>query len=107
MNEEAAFGISEISVDRWEQWREVRLAALFDSPSAFESTYEQWVSAPESQWRGRLSSVDLNLIAEEVGSDPKSLGMESGVLDAGGSTAELVAMWVAPSARGRGVGLMR
>lgn len=56
---------------------------------------------------GRLSSVDLNLIAEEVGSDPKSLGMESGVLDAGGSTAELVAMWVAPSARGRGVGLMR
>lgn len=103
MDEEAAFGISEISVEKWEQWREVRLAALFDSPSAFESTYEQWVSAPESQWRGRLSSVGLNLIAEEVGSEPKSLGMASGVLDAGGSTAELVAMWVEPSARGRGV----
>ena len=99
----AQFRIAEISADQWARWRDVRLAALRESPSAFESTYAQWQSAPESRWRKRLDSVELNLIAEP--SDPASqpLGIASGTRIKGDSAVELISMWVAPAARGVGV----
>lgn len=101
MPREVTFRIREISADEWELWRDVRLQALAESPSAFESTYEQWESAPESRWRARLNSVEFNLIAEDVSDGSAPLGIASGVRKADG-TAELVSMWVAPRARGRG-----
>lgn len=103
MPAEEWFQVRRIFEDQWEQWREVRLAALAESPSAFESTHEQWKSAPESRWRARLSSVDLNLIAEDRGPDTSPLGIASGIRNADGSSAELISMWVAPRARSTGV----
>ncbi|MHB8391967.1 MAG: GNAT family N-acetyltransferase [Acidobacteriaceae bacterium] len=79
------------------------MEALAEAPHAFCSTLSDWQGdgdMPE-RWRNRLFDVPLNLIAEFRGSDA---GMVSATeLDASGATT-LFAMWVAPFARGSGVG---
>lgn len=84
----------------------MRLQALREAPYAFGSTFEEWQDADEPRWRARLESVPLNLLARL---DEKSAGIVSCIEPHDGGTAELISMWVAPFARGRGVGdaLMR
>jgi ribosomal protein S18 acetylase RimI-like enzyme len=83
----------------WQEWRDLRLRALRDAPEAFSSTLAEWQDAEESRWRDRLSSVAYNLIAD---ADRVPAGMVSGSLTVGG--AEVTSLWVAPFARGKGVG---
>jgi ribosomal protein S18 acetylase RimI-like enzyme len=83
----------------WQEWRQLRLRALRDAPEAFSSTLSEWQDADESRWRDRLSSVAYNLIADV---DHLPAGMASGSLTMGG--AEVTSLWVAPFARGKGVG---
>ncbi len=40
--------IAQIGADDWDEFREVRLASLHDSPTAFGSLYADWVDAPRS-----------------------------------------------------------
>jgi GNAT superfamily N-acetyltransferase len=73
---------------------------LKDAPYAFGSTYEAEVNRTEERWRSAL--VDrVRFVAE-------SEGEVIGTVGAGPSdvtrTAALTALWVAPAARGRGVG---
>jgi ribosomal protein S18 acetylase RimI-like enzyme len=94
--------IRPLTEDQWPEWRVLRLAALAADPDAFGSTLADW-SGPgddESRWRERLSGVALNLVADLEG---EAVGMASATLQVDG-TAEVLSMWVAPSARGRGVG---
>jgi len=91
--------IQRLEPDEWERFREVRLRALQEAPYAFGSRYDDWVQAPESRWRDRLTSVPLNLVARR---DGQLLGMASGVFE-GEDAAELISMWVDPAARGSGV----
>ncbi|HEY4453785.1 MAG TPA: GNAT family N-acetyltransferase [Pseudonocardiaceae bacterium] len=91
-----------LAPDDWPLWRELRLAALEESAAAFGSTLAQW-SGPgdtEERWRGRLSDVPFNIVLRLDGA---SAGMVSGYVQADG-TVELISMWVAPFARGCGVG---
>lgn len=90
--------IAELTSDDWEVFRDLRLAALQDAPYAFGSRYADWVDAPEERWRARLQQVALNLIAIVDGTPA---GMASGTPADGG--AELISMWVRPTARGCGV----
>jgi GNAT superfamily N-acetyltransferase len=91
-----------LSADDWEQWRALRLRALAESPSAFGSRLADWLDAGEAQWRQRLSVPGgLNVIARVNGRDA---GMASGLPVAATGVVELVSMWVAPEARGRGAG---
>jgi ribosomal protein S18 acetylase RimI-like enzyme len=88
--------------DDWQVWRELRLAALAESPEAFSSTLHDW-SGPadtEARWRGRLDAIESNLVAEVAGT---AVGMVSVSAPQSGD-AELVSMWVAPDVRGSGVG---
>jgi len=93
-----------MSADDWETWRSVRLAALVEAPGAFASRAEDWAEAPEDRWRQRLSipgALDL-LAFESATSDP--VGMATGVphtID--GTRVEIISLWVAPAARGRGI----
>jgi GNAT superfamily N-acetyltransferase len=80
-------------------FREVRLAALQDAPHAFGSTYEHEVTAGETSWRERLANR-AQLAAEM---DGEIVGTAAGIASEQGSAA-LISMWVAPRARGRGVG---
>jgi ribosomal protein S18 acetylase RimI-like enzyme len=90
-----------VGEDDWEQARDVRLAALSEAPYAFGSTYAREAPFTEEQWRGRLSSRSVTFFAELPDrGEPAGL---AGVYEEDG-LADLVSMWVRPSARGLGVG---
>lgn len=92
------------SPDDCRVWRAVRLAALTDSPDAFGSRLDEWADAPEDRWRNRLSIPGAtDLLAVDVDSGTE-VGMATGTpaTDSSGC-AELISMWVDPSARGQGV----
>ncbi|MEZ4410998.1 MAG: GNAT family N-acetyltransferase [Polyangiales bacterium] len=87
----------------WARVRAIRLRALADTPDAFTATLAQEAPQPDAFWIGRaarevvstfLASVDgedLGLcVLAPYGDDPRTLGLFS--------------VWVAPTARGRGVG---
>lgn len=95
--------VRELSGDNWAEWRELRLAALREAPEAFSSKLADWQgeSDTEPNWRARLRTVSFNVLADL---DGVPSGMASGHLAEGGDKAELLSMWVSPSARGRGVG---
>ncbi|NUO92436.1 MAG: GNAT family N-acetyltransferase [Dermatophilaceae bacterium] len=91
--------ITRIGPDDWQMFREVRLASLSESPGAFGSRHADWVDAPEQQWRSRLTTVPLTLLAHD---GTGLVGVVSGQ-PVGEHEVELISMWVAPAARGAGV----
>ena len=99
--------VREITADDWELMRDVRLAALAESPSAFGSSYAREVAFTEEQWRGRIRERSVTFFAQEEPAAAASAGKEpaglAGVYVEDGA-ANLVSMWVRPSARGLGAG---
>lgn len=98
--------MSEISVrplgeEDWQQYRDIRLTALQESPEAFVATREQEEALDERAWRERMRR-SRRLVAERD-------GMPLGVVSLGQGdpdreyTSELFGLWVAPEARGTGV----
>ncbi len=87
----------------WQLWRKLRLQALEEAPYAFGATLAYWQGEgdTEARWRTRLSDVPFNLIAEWR---QTPAGMASATSPNPDGSVELISMWVAPSARGRGVG---
>jgi GNAT superfamily N-acetyltransferase len=82
--------------------REVRLRALADAPKAFASTYDREERFSRDVWTARLTGDgSVNLLAVDGG---RALGMTSARIEERPGTAHLLGMWVAPEARGRGVG---
>ena len=94
--------IRRVTADDWSEWRRLRREALRESPDAFDSSLADWTGAgdTEQRWRDRLDAVPINLVAE---SDGVGVGLVSltRILN---HEAELISLWVAPPARGRGVG---
>ena len=93
-----------LAADDWPLWREARLAALAEAPYAFGSRLADWQGDGdrEERWRQRLSLAGAcNLIAMLGGA---RAGMATGLPGDEPGAAELISMWVAPSARGQRVG---
>jgi GNAT superfamily N-acetyltransferase len=87
--------------------REVRLDALADTPLAFESTFEAEASRAEEEWEADAASrsagfAAVNFLAEAEAGVVGLVGAYRSKAEPG--TVELVSMWVAPAARGQGVG---
>jgi ribosomal protein S18 acetylase RimI-like enzyme len=117
-----AVEIRQLLPDEWAAVREVRLAALAESPGAFFSTLEQEQAFDEQEWRRRLAH-NAYFGAWAARSDPGLTGMVAtfperradgqgprpatpgGAPAAGddGPTWHLVAMWVSPARRGQGI----
>lgn len=95
--------LSVLSADDWRLWRELRLEALREAPYAFGATLSDWQGAGDAddRWRARLSNVPFNIVARLDGVPAGIVGATA--LDERGDV-ELISMWVAPFARGRGVG---
>lgn len=92
-----------LTPDDWPLWRELRLAALADAPHAFGARLADWQGDGdrEERWRDRLALPgSYNLVALV---DGRPRGMASGVPGELPDSAELISMWVAGEARGRGV----
>lgn len=93
----------------WAALRQIRLAALADSPDAFGSTLAHERESGEDEWRRRTQTAIWYLAWR--GSDP--VGMvaafpvagERGAAVSGAPGGEwhLVSMWASPRARGQGV----
>ncbi|MGW2280449.1 N-acetyltransferase family protein [Streptomyces sp. NPDC001770] len=90
--------------DDWRTWRELRHAALSEAPHAFGSTLVEWqgLGDREERWRARLDIPDSHNVVAHL--DGRPAGMVSGVPADEADVFELISMWVAPAARGRGVG---
>ena len=92
----------------WAVFRELRLRSLLDSPEAFGSTYGDESSQTERAWRdwaaGRWRGGTAAVFAGRT-DDGTPVGTATGAeYDAEPGVAHVYAMWVAPDARGAGVG---
>ena len=94
--------VREITADDWELMRDVRLSALAEAPSAFGSTYAREVAFTEDQWRGRISDRSVTFFAHVDPAVPAPVGLAGVYVEDG--VADVVSMWVSPSARGQRVG---
>lgn len=99
--------IRQVETADWERLREVRLRALEDSPWAFASTHERELAFTDEVWReratpsGGVPGASTSFAAERNG---RFDALVSGFVSDDPTTVFLVAMWVAPDLRGRGVG---
>lgn len=86
--------------DDWPLWRTVRLAALADAPHAFRVSLADWSRGGEEEWRKRLTLPGAHNVVALL--DDRPVGVARGV--PGEDGCELRSVWVAPEARGHGVG---
>ncbi len=106
--------------DEWATVRDVRLAALADTPDAFASTLSREQARTEPQWRSRIrawpwflawhAGTPAGLVAavpDQPASGPPAAGPRTGPATGpatqGARGWHLVSMWVSPQARGTGV----
>jgi ribosomal protein S18 acetylase RimI-like enzyme len=85
----------------WKDLKEIRLAALLDSPTAFAVSHATAAAYSDAEWRERASPArqPRYVLAWH---DLKPVGMVGDAFDADGIYT-LIAMWVAPMARGAGI----
>jgi len=91
----------------WQLLRELRLAALRDTPKAFGQTYEDAAGQSDAEWRATAQAATKgDRRAWFVGRDEDS-GQPVGIVQARRRPPDdclLFSMWVAPSARRGGAG---
>jgi RimJ/RimL family protein N-acetyltransferase len=100
-------GIHPIEPGDWERLRELRLAALRDTPDAFGGTYDDEAAREKAGWRWWIvgekgRSTGTTFVDERGGA---YTGMATGMVFVDRpATVHLFGMWVRPRERGRGVG---
>jgi len=88
-------------------FRDVRLRALATDPESFGSTYEREAAYPSERWHER---ADADAAGDEATTllalrDGEGVGLVTSVRDDDDpSRYDVYAMWVAPDARGAGIG---
>jgi GNAT superfamily N-acetyltransferase len=91
-----------VTAEDWEIYRDIRLAALRETPSAFAATYAGEAAFTTQEWLARIAGRSTFLaFLPEV--DQRPIGLAGAFQETPGE-AELVSMWVDQRARGRGVG---
>ncbi|WP_052111975.1 GNAT family N-acetyltransferase [Knoellia subterranea] len=86
----------------WRTYRDVRLAALLDTPRAFASTYAGNADRDDASWLARLETTDIWLAF--WGDRPIGTVAIWHADDQPEDETFLIGMWVSASARGHGVG---
>ena len=86
----------------WKLLRQVRLAALLDTPTAFGVSYQTAAAYTDEQWQVRASSTGTAFwLAFE---QDRPVGM-IGAAVSDTQRFNLIGMWVEPAARGSGVAI--
>ena len=94
---DVALAVSRVAPADWRRLREVRLAALTDSPEMFGSTLARELAFDDEEWQ-RRATRPATFLASRAGTDVGTAGVFE--LDAGWC---VMGMWIAPDARGTGV----
>lgn len=98
---EITLEIQRLSIDEALRLRHIRLRALADAPDAFGSTYAEVSTHPLEIWQQQLQEI-VTFVAIHDGKDVGLVRCASD--EQHQDTAWLISMWVAPEARGQGVG---
>ena len=99
--------VRRLRADEADSWRDIRLRMLGDAPSAFGMTHEDALATPADEWARRAEAFAAGetrvvYIAEDGG---EFVGSAGAFLDPEDQDLpHLWGMWVAPAARGKGVG---
>ena len=102
-----AVKVRRLSEDEVGPWRDLRLRMLLDTPGAFGRTHAEEVAMPQEEWEARTrrlatSAERAMFVADDEG---RLVGSAGVFLDPDDELRpHLIAMWVAPAARRRGVG---
>ena len=95
--------VRRLRADEADALRELRLRALQDSPWAFGSSFERELEHGPDWWEARAGQAgDEALYVADHNS--ALVGMAGGFVPSEPDTVQLWGMWVAPEARGRGLG---
>jgi len=97
---DSRISVRRVGPEDWDVVRDLRLRALQDAPTAFESTYAGEKDRPEPEWRAWLVRPTGTTVVATL--DGRSAGLAGGYVEEAGHV-ELVSMWVTPAARGSGV----
>ena len=92
--------LQKLEANDWERGRAIRLRALADTPEAFAATLHEEKRMPEEIWKTRLARSDAATFV--ACDDTGDIGLA--VAAPYDEFVGLYSMWVAPEARGRGVG---
>jgi GNAT superfamily N-acetyltransferase len=92
------FGIRCGQPDDWAAYRNIRLRMLQETPDVYGSSYAREAAFSEADWRSRMTHPMLFLA---INDNDEVVGTATG-LPAADGTVEIVAMYVAPEARGQG-----
>lgn len=95
--------LHQVHPDDWESHRNIRLEMLKEAPDAFWFTYADEAVYDEADWRERIEGAWL-VQARDGEGVLGSAGLGSHWEPERATTATLFGMYVAPRARGRGVG---
>jgi ribosomal protein S18 acetylase RimI-like enzyme len=87
-------------------FKNVRLRALQDAPTAFSSTYAEESKLTDADWAKRAAQWSGEKSVGYLAMDARDpCGIASGLLDQADATrAHLLSMWVAPTHRRAGIG---
>jgi GNAT superfamily N-acetyltransferase len=91
-----------VAEEDWELLRNVRLAALRDAPWAFGSTHAREAAFDGSTWRERAGRPGCFVAVDS--DEPVGIAVGLALAELPADERHLVSMWVAPRARGQGVG---
>ena len=86
--------------DEWREYRDIRLRALEGAPESYGATWADESSRDQAWWRARVAGAQ-NLVASFEGA---VVGTAVGIPDRhDAGSREIVAVWVDPEFRGRGL----
>jgi ribosomal protein S18 acetylase RimI-like enzyme len=101
----ASVEIVQLPPEDWQAYRKIRLEALQNDPQAFGSSYQETLTRPDAYWQGRLAEAAQGthswlLFARENG---VLVGTIGAFLNDAQNEAEIIAVYVTPAKRGRGI----
>ncbi len=91
-----------VTAGSWRTYRDVRLAALIDSPRAFWAQYAEAAERTDDEWRERCATTGPTWLALDRGRPVGTVGLWHAP-EQPAAEVYLVGMWVATVARGTDV----
>ncbi len=99
-----AFQLWQLTPDRAEEWRAIRLEALRTAPDAFGSSIDDWDGRPLRDFAARLSGCEMWAAGPAPGQPMAVASWEANISPAEPDLGWVMSVYVAPDARGRGLG---
>lgn len=101
--------IIKLPLDRWREYKALRLLAIKNAPTAFATSYEEAIVESDENWQTYLKEGNEGkksyLLFAEIGD--KLVGMVGAIKNTNKKqlhTASIIAVFVDPDYRGRGLG---